>query len=192
MTRALYGDFISLQTAGIILGILLIGGHLFALLKPAFCQNFLKRFPRHKEIGIGLMAVNFLWTYWLVQNADLGEFYTWKKALTIIVPAGFFLVIFFVDEFLAARALGMFALLFACPLLEVAFLKLPVSRLLIPIICYVWIVLGLFWVGMPYTLRDQISWVSKSSTRWNGLAAGGVVYGVAVLICAFAYWGGEI
>jgi hypothetical protein len=24
---------------------------------------------------------------------------------------------------------------------------------------YLWIIFGMFWVGMPYTLRDQISWI---------------------------------
>ncbi len=190
MTREVY-VFLSLQMAGIIVGVLLIGSHLYALLRPQPVQEFLRNLPRHKEIGYGLMALNFLWTYWLVTQVDLGEFYTWEGPLKIIVPVGFVLVILFVDEFLAARAVGMFVLLLACPILEAAFQKEPATRLLLPVLAYIWIVLGLFWVGMPYTLRDQITWASKTKGRWSALSIGGIVYGVAILVCAFVFWGGS-
>ena len=26
---------------------------------------------------------------------------------------------------------------------------------------YVWIVFAMFWIGMPYTLRDQIAWLTQ-------------------------------
>ncbi|MEZ5328982.1 MAG: hypothetical protein R3F19_28385 [Verrucomicrobiales bacterium] len=40
---------------------------------------------------------------------------------------------------------------------------MPITRLLLPLLAYAWIIIGLFWVGMPYVLRDQIAWVSASS-----------------------------
>lgn len=190
MTRELYGNLVSLQFAGIFVGVLLVATHAVAVLKPDLTKAFLKDFPRHREIGIAIMALNFIWTFWLVMNVDLGEFYTWEKPLKIIIPVGFFLVVYFVDEFLAARALGMFMLLLACPVLEAAFQRPPASRLLLSSIAYVWIVLGLFWVGMPYTLRDQITWVSANAKRWTGFSIAGLAYGIVVLVCAFAFWGG--
>ena len=190
MTRHLYEELFNLQALGIAFGLLLLGTHLFALLQPAKTQAFLKSFPRHKEIGIGLMAVNFIWWFWIISNVDLGEFYTVRRPLQLILPIMFVLVVLFVDEFLAARALGFFVLLLVCPLLDVAFQKPHMTRLLIPIICYIWIGLALFWVGMPYLLRDQIAWASASAKRWRGLAMGGVVYGAAVLLCALVFWKG--
>lgn len=190
MTRHLYEQIFSLQGLGIALGLMLVATHLFALLRPAATQEFLKTFPRHKEIGIALMAVNFAWWFWIISNVDLGEFYTVRPPLQMLLPVMFVLVIVFVDEFLAARALGFFLLLLACPLLDVAFQKPPTGRLLIPIICYLWIGFALFWVGMPYLLRDQIAWVSASAKRWRGLAMAGLVYGAAVLLCALVFWKG--
>ena len=190
MTRHLYEELFTLQGLGIALGLLLIGLHVFALLMPEKTQSFLKVFPRHKEIGIGLMAINFLWWFWIISKVDLGEFYTVRKTLQLILPVMFVLVVVFVDEFLAVRALGFFVMLLACPLLDVAFQKPHVTRLLIPVLCYVWIGFALFWVGMPYLLRDQIAWVSASAKRWRGLATGGIVYGALVLICALAFWKG--
>ena len=190
MTRHLYEQLFSLQGLGIALGLILLGTHLFALLQPARTQAFLKTFPRHKEIGIALMAVNFAWWFWIISNVDLGEFYTVRRGMQMALPVMFVLVVIFVDEFLAARALGFFVLLLACPLLDVAFQKQVDGRILIPIICYVWIGFALFWVGMPYLLRDQVAWVSASAKRWRGLAIGGIVYGCAVLFCALVLWKG--
>jgi len=190
MTRHIYENLFSLQGLGIALGLLLIATHLFALLQPEKTQAFLKELPRHRTIGIVLMAVNFLWWFWIIGTVDLGEFWVARKPVLTLLPLVFILVVMFVDEFLAARALGFFILLLACPLLDVAFQKPAASRLLIPIICYVWIVFALFWVGMPYLLRDQIAWVSASAKRWRGLSAAGITYGVAVLICALAFWKG--
>jgi hypothetical protein len=190
MTRHLYEELFNLQGLGIALGILLLVTHLCALLQPDRTQAFLKDFPRHKGIGIALMAINFAWWFWIITRVDLGEFHTVRRMLQMGLPVMFVLIVLFVDEFLAARALGFFMLLLACPFLDVAFQKPHFTRLLIPIICYVWIGLALFWVGMPYLLRDQIAWVSASAKRWRGLTMAGAIYGAAVLVCALMFWKG--
>ncbi len=189
MTRHLYTEFLSLQSAGIIVGLLLIATHAVALLMPDRTQALLKRLPRHKEVGIAILAVDFIWAFWLIGNIDLGEFYVVEKPVKILLPIVFVLFVVFVDEFLAVRAAGVFLLLLACPILDIAFLKEPVTRLLLPALAYVWILVALFWVGMPYLMRDQIAWASRSPGRWRALSAGGVVYGGAVLLCAVMFWG---
>jgi hypothetical protein len=188
MTRELYTKLLSLQMVGIVIGALLVGMHLFAILKPLEVQGFLKGFPRHKNIGIAILAIDLIWAFWLVNHIDLGEFSGLRVPLHYILPAAFVGIVIFVDEFLAVRALGVLMLLLACPLLDVAFLKPVESRLFLSILAYVWIIAALFWVGMPYVLRDQINWVSKSPGRWKALAIGGVVYGIIILICSFTFW----
>ena len=88
------------------------------------------------------------------------------------------------DEFLAVRALGMLLLLMAEPLLESAFLRPERSRLLLVALAYAWAVKGIFYVGMPYLMRDLILWVTKTRLRWNVMGAAGLAYGVALLICS--------
>jgi hypothetical protein len=92
-----------------------------------------------------------------------------------------------VDEFLAVRALGIFLLLLAEPLIEAAFLKPETGRLLLVAWAYTLAVLGMVWVGLPYTLRDQIDWLRKSRGLWSAAAAVGLVYGG--LLAAFALVG---
>jgi len=188
MTRHLYTELLSLQMIGIIVGVVLVGLHIYALMKPTEVKGFLKEFPRHKNIGIGILAVDLIWSLWLLNRVDLGEFHNLRQPLQIILPVAFFLVIVFVDEFLAVRALGVLMLLLACPILDIAFLKPPVSRLFLSALAYIWIVAALFWVGMPYVLRDQIGWASKSEGRWKALATAGVAYGALILVCAFLFW----
>ncbi len=78
----------------------------------------------------------------------------------------------------------MFLLLVAEPVLEAAFLRPETSRLLLVVLAYAWATLGMFYVGMPYLLRDQISWLQKTDARWRAACLAGLAYGVAVLICS--------
>jgi len=126
----------------------------------------------------------------LIGKIDLGEFYTWEKPIRVILPIAFVLFVLFVDEFLAVRAIGIFFLLLACPMLDLAFLQPQVTRLLLPLLAYVWIFFALFWVGMPYLMRDQITWALGKPWRWRVLAFVGIDYGLAMVVCALAFWGG--
>jgi len=175
-------DF-SLHTVGLILGLLLLAGHVIALLRPEQTKGWLLRLPRSRPLGLGILAVDAAWTFWLVSNMDLGEFSQYRSWLQIGVPIVFLLTVFFIDEFLAVRALGIMALLAAEPVLSACFLRPETARLLLVLLAYVWLTLGLFWVGMPYLLRDQISWITKSGTRFKAATLAGLLYGLVVLVC---------
>jgi hypothetical protein len=175
---------LSLHTIGLIVGLLLLVTHSTALLRPEETKRWLRKFPRSRLIGNTLLAIDAIWTFWLITNMDLGEFSQFRLWLQIGVPIVFVLTTIFIDEFLSVRALGIMALLAAEPILSSAFLRPEIARLLVVILAYVWLTLGLFWVGMPYLLRDQIDWITKSGVRFRAAAVSGVVYGVTLLACA--------
>ena len=175
---------LSLHTIGLIVGLLLLVTHSTALVRPEETKRWLRKFPRSRLIGNILLALDAIWTFWLVTNMDLGEFSQFRTWLQIGVPIAFILTIIFVDEFLSVRALGIMALLAAEPILSSAFLRPEIARLLVVGLAYAWLTLGLFWVGMPYLLRDQIDWLTKSAMRFRAAAVSGVIYGVTVLACA--------
>src|ERR1700726_4826749 len=177
---------LSLHTVGLIIGFLLLAVHLIALVRPDQTKGWLVRLPRSRPLGIALLALDSVWAFWLVSNMDLGEFSQYRTWLQIGVPIAFVLTIIFVDEFLAVRALGMLALLAAEPVLSAAFLRPEVARLSVVVLAYIWLTLGLFWVGMPYVLRDQIAWITKTGRRFRALTLAGLVYGLVVLVCAAA------
>ncbi|MEI6561325.1 MAG: hypothetical protein WCO68_04470 [Verrucomicrobiota bacterium] len=180
-----------LYTMGLLVGALLVALHVVALVQADGIRKFLQRFPRSREMGGVLLAVDAVWAFGLVKSIDLGEFSIYRPIFLAVIVVGFFLTLAFVEEFLAVRALGMFLLLAAEPLLEAAFLRPEQSRLLLSVLAYIWATLGVFWVGKPYLLRDQIAWVTKTELRWRMAALGGVAYGVAVLVAALTQWGGQ-
>ncbi len=175
----------SLQAVGLVVGLFLIATHLYGLLQPKATQRWLLSVPRSATFGRVLFAVDAVWCFWLASTMDLGEFAAFRSWILIAIPALAVMTLLFVDEFLSARALGIFALLVAEPILSAAFLKPQLARLLLVILAYCWLTIGMFWVGKPYLLRDQITWVTRSALRWRVLALGGVLYGAVVLVCAF-------
>jgi hypothetical protein len=173
--------YLSLHLVGLTIGSIVLLTHLYALLRPTGSQRFLLQLPRSRIGGIILLAIDAVWCFWLISSMDLEEFSWLRLYVQFAIPVLFFLTIVFVDELLAARALGIFAMLIAEPMISSAFLRPELWRLLIVVLAYVWLTLGMFWVGKPYLLRDQITWVTKSIMRWRIATALGVVWGALIL-----------
>ncbi len=68
----------------------------------------------------------------------------------------------------------------ACPL--------SVTRLLIPIWCYIVIFLSILWIGKPYLYRDMVNKICSKPAWWTPLCLGGMAYGAAILLCAILWW----
>lgn len=187
MTSAIH-DFLfetlTMKAVGIFLGLALASSHTYALLHRARVQSFLTGFPRSRRSGVVLTIVNALLAFVLMSETDMGEFFHLRTKILILIPIAAFLVIRFCDEFLAVRALGAFLLLLAAPVLDCAFLQPQVTRLLLPILAYAWIIKGLFWVGLPYLMRDSIDWLIAREWRWRAGCFAGIVYGAALLVAA--------
>jgi len=180
---------LSLQTVGWIVGGLLVVSHLIGFLESNAVRKFLRSFPRSRPAGILLTVIAAVWAFLLVANIDLGEFTQWRTTILVFIVAAAFLSIRYVDEFLAVRAAGMIALLAAEPVLEATFLRPETGRLLLNVLAYAYATAGLFWVGMPYIMRDQINWLTSSNGRWRAAALVGILYGAAILVCAFTQYG---
>jgi len=178
---------LKLETALMLVGLLLIVGHLLALVKARAVQEWLRAFPRSRGWGIGLLTIAAGWFFWLVFTMDLGEFSNWRQTVLIVTPIAWVLTWKYVEEFLSARALGMIVLLSAEPLLESAFLRPEVSRLFLVSLVYVWIVFAMFWVGTPYTLRDQIAWITRDQKRWRAAALAGLAYGALLVVLPLTF-----
>lgn len=179
---------LSLQTVGIIVGAVLLISHVVALVQKDKVLPWLKSMPRNYAFGVTLMTLNFFWVFVIWTEMDLGEFYTMERPVQMVIIAAYFGVILFVTEFIAVRAIGMFLILLAAPILDAAFLKSADSRLLLVLLAYVGAVAGMFFVGMPYLLRDAIDWVSRSVERWRIASLAGAVYGVVLLACALMFF----
>lgn len=179
---------IPLKGTGIVLGLALVVVHLWVLRNGDSAKAFLKAFPRTFKWGFILMVINLIWSEFLLVNMDMGEFYDKRRWFMIIVAGGGLGMIIYVREFLAVRALGCFMLLAASPVLYAAFMQPQASRLLLPVLAYVWIIAGMYFIGMPYLMRDWVNWLIAKPARWNAAVYCGIGYGVALLTAAILWY----
>jgi multisubunit Na+/H+ antiporter MnhG subunit len=178
---------LSLEKALVFTGLWLVLIHAIALFKGPSVREWLKSIPRSKPLGTLLLVIATVWSFWLISTIDLGEFSNWRDRLKVIIPVAAALTYLYADEFLTARGLGMIVLLGAEPLLESAFLRPEITRLFLVTLVYIWIVFALFWIGSPYTLRDQINWIIGSEKRWKLAAFAGLAYGALLLLLPATY-----
>jgi len=177
-----------LKFVGIIVGLLLIAGHLAPLLQTSSFMRWLPRFPRSRAAGLALMTVACVGSVFVTKTADLSEFAPLRNIIIAVIVILSVLAMIYLPEFLAVRALGIIALLAAEPLLLAAFMRPELSRLLLVVLAYAWILLGLFWVAMPWLLRDQITKLTAAPWRLRAAAAAGLFYGALILFCAVFFW----
>ncbi len=172
---------LSLETALFVVGCLLLLGHLGALFFGTALKRHLQGFPRSGPAGVILFTGAAVWFGGLVAFTDLGEFSVMRTKFLFFTVLAAVLMLRFVREFLAVRALGMLLLLGAEPLLESAWMRPEYCRLWLVGLVYGWIVAGLFFIGTPYILRDAIAWVSGAPWRWKAASCAGIAYGALLL-----------
>lgn len=179
---------IPLKPTGIVVALVLLAVHLWAWRNGDKAKAFLRAFPRDYRWGVALLTLDFFWGMMCLAYIDMGEFFHLRSWFLTLVPIGFVAVLIYVKEFLAVRALGSLLLLAAGPVLTAAFLQPQITRLLLPLLAYVWILVGLFLVGMPYLMRDWVDWLLARETRWRLAVWSGIAYGAVLLITAlFTY-----
>ena len=172
---------LTLETALLAVGSMLLVGHVLALLFGTAVQKQLRGFSRSVPAGVVLFVAASAWFAGLVAFTDLGEFSSLRTKFLVATVIAAILMLRFVREFLSVRALGMLLLLVAEPLLESAWMRPESGRLWLVGLVYGWIVAGLFFIGTPYILRDLIDWWTASGWRWKAASAAGIVYGALLL-----------
>ena len=180
---------------GVVMGLVLILLHVYGLARPAAALQALGRAHTAYRAGAVLLGVDFLWIAALLFKADwnplcmpLYEFDNFRGWLLILCPVIWFVLVSMAKEHLFARALGLFLLLVALLPLSAAFLKDPVTRLLIPIWWYPVLTVAMFWVAKPHLFRDWAAWLNAHPAVFKGIALFGTLYGAAVLACAILFW----
>jgi hypothetical protein len=179
---------IPLKGTGIVVALALILSHVWALKNTAQTQAFLKSFPRAFHWGVILLTIDVIWGVFALSNMDMGEFFNMRRTFIMITIGGYVAVLVYVKEFLAVRALGALMLLVAGPVLTAAFLQPQTSRLLLPILAYVWIIVGMYFIGMPFLMRDWINWLLAKQQRWNLAVYSGIGYGAVLLVTALLFY----
>lgn len=184
-----------LGATGIVMGCMLLLLHLSALVKPAACRKRLAELALSEPAAQVLLTVDFAWVFLLLYDAawnplrmNLFDFEGARGVMLILCPLIWFVLVAMVKENLFGRALGMFLLLLVMVPLSAAFLKDPVTRLLIPIWCYPVLTIAMFWVAKPYLFRDWTAALASRPKLFTLLNAVGAAYAFVLLLCAVLFW----
>lgn len=170
------------QLGGLLL--LLIGAGL--LFRPRTAAAVLRAFPRHVWAGRLLAALDILWAAWLLRAAGFAWITQRPALIPLAIPVAYALVIIFVDELLAARALGGLLLLLPLPVLDAAFVHPTNARLVMTVLAYLCAITGMIWVWSPYKLRQ---WTEGWMARATLARAAGVAFaGLGLLLCLLGFF----
>lgn len=194
---------VSLSSAGMVLGGILTVIYAVMLFKAEPTKAWAKKLSRNHQAGIWSMSIGMIWFWLLVApelrgtfsflgklSMDFADFEPVKPVLRILVPIACLGLINFVKEFLFVRGLGLILLMAAAPLLYSSDFEEAPLRLLIPIVAYVMVIKGLYFVGMPYLFRDGVNWLVASDGRWKAFSVAGLALGLLLVGCAFTVWRG--
>jgi len=152
----------NLALVSLFLGVLILGWHLVLCLAPGKAGVLLAGFPRHVWAGRILAAIAIGWVVYLVWNSQIAWLEKYRLLLCVLSPVAYVLIIIFVDELLAARALGGIFLLVPALILDVAFVYPSTSRLFMSVFAYVLVILGMILVWSPYMFRKMTApWSSR-------------------------------
>ena len=168
---------------------LLLGGALGALgllcvLAPRNARVWVEAFPRSRPAGWVLAAVALVWSARLLLAAPLGRFEGFKPLAFLATPVAFFLVVHYVDELLAARALGGILLLVPAPILDVARWHGSAWRFVVVLLAYLMAIKGIVLVLSPYQFRRKAALCIRDDGHCR--VCGGIALTSGALVVALA------
>lgn len=172
------------QAAAFVGALALVGA--FALIAaPAACRAFLPGLGRNTPVAWILTALDLLWVAWLINNTPMERFNFLKPGLYIAAPATFFLLINYMDDLLATRAIGGLLLLMANPILTAARWHDSNWRYVMTVIAYGWAIAGIALVLSPYLWRRWVTPFVATNLRCRAAGVAKLLAGVGLLMLAW-------
>ena len=184
----------TLETISLVVGTGYVLAHVPLAAAPGPARKALAAFPRNGWAGRILCAIALAWSAVLVKEMPLGWFDAHKDWLYVAGPVAYVLVVVFMDELLAARALGGLFLLMAEPVLAAArepFLSSvqfhPAAARLVPVLlAYGWVGIGTALVLAPYWFRKSMERLCGTDRRCRLFGLAGVAIGLLLIVLALS------
>jgi hypothetical protein len=163
------------------LGSVMVLSYGFLAMKPALYRSFLQQFPRNKYAGWLLAAIDVAWATWLLLDMPLGFFDPHKHWLYVLAPVTFVLVIIYMKELLAPRALGALLLLIPAPLFAIVRWHESPLRKVVLVLLYLMVIKGMWLVLSPYQLRKWVEQFFKNDKMCRNWGLVGLIIAVLVI-----------
>ncbi len=161
------------------LGLVILGA-------PERFRQWTLRFPRHKPAAWGLTAIDVAWVYILLRALPLGRYENLRPLIHVLAPVSFFLMVRYMDELLAPRALGGLLLLVATPILDHARWHPSAWRYVPIVMAYIMVIKGMTLVLSPHYFRRAVSFWTGRSRLLRAAAVAALGVGAGLVTLAFA------
>jgi len=173
---------LELKTVAILAGAALAAASLPCVAAPAPALEWIRRFPRRRLPAWILTAIALLWSAWLLFVMPMERFDNLKPLLYVLTPLAFGLIIRYVDDLLAARALGGVLALAPAPMLDAARWHPSGWRFVVVILAYVMAVAGMALILSPYHFRKFMSRSAPSPEGCRLMGSAGIVLGAGLMM----------
>jgi len=175
----------SLPQISLVAGLLTAAPALFALAAPASAAKLFMAFPRSVWPGRAIMTLCVVWAVvWLV-IMPFNFLKVLHPYLWIITPLFIAGTWFLIPDLLSCRAFGCLVALAATPMLTAAQWHPSFLRYVVIVYAYVIAVFGMFYIALPYLVRDHIAWTFAKPLRTRAVSAAFAAIGVLLLA---GYW----
>jgi putative effector of murein hydrolase len=176
----------SLSALSIWIGSVYVALHLPLVVMPQLVRKLCEKFPRNFWMGALLTAIALGWSALEVNDMPLGNYIEeFKWLLWILTPVIFTLILAFMNELLAPRALGGILLLIANPVLSIQCLASSRATWLIAGLAYLWIIAGVILVLSPFRFRHAIEVACRTDGRSRLAGVLGLLVGCALIVLGF-------
>ena len=126
----------------------------WALASPVSWRAAMKAYPRFAPAGWAFAIVDLVWFAANIKATPLGGLDDYKQYLWIVIPFFIFLIVRYLDELLAVRALGGFILLVPGAILDASRADYHTAyRLIMVAVAYAFVVAGCLLVSGPHRFR---------------------------------------
>jgi hypothetical protein len=122
------------------------------------------------------------WVAILVWRIDIAWLARYRMLFCAMAPVVYVLVIVFVDELLAARALGGIYLLVPALILDAAFVYPSNSRLVMTAFAYLMAVMGMVLVWSPFMFRKMTAPWAGNPTACRIAGVAGTMFGAGLVL----------
>jgi hypothetical protein len=160
-----------------------IVGSLAGLYAPDRARRTLGGFARHDLWGWALTAADLAWAGWLILHTPpFSAMQNIQPMVYLGAPLAFFLVVVFLDEMLAARALGGLLLLLGSPIMMAARANESSLAFIMTLLAYAWVVAGMILVVSPFRLRQAATHLAADRQRFRSCAFFTLALGAFLLL----------
>ena len=178
-----------LAIASLVTGSLTVAFFAPALLMPLTARKWCRNGPRSVVVAWILTALALAWSARLLWTAPFFVGISCVQPLiAVLTPLSFILLVVFLDELLAARALGGLFLLIPRPILDAAFCNDSPWKPVITLAAYFLVLVGAVLILSPFRFRKTAELLLKTDRASRITGAVGAAVGTIFIALALAVY----